>query len=178
MDKNLKYLFIFIFVVVWIVAVIIGYNKGKKNRGQRVVSEGIIHLNKEFSSAYIDKKLLQPKPILFKLDQQVFEPVDYSLKIENMEEKLTIIDEKGNELKPSQSDRMSFDSFTLNILDHDLIKEESLKKAIRFSIEKEPDEEHYRGMAELGDENNDIETKKQSAETNLLKNPEHQIFTN
>lgn len=178
MDKNLKYLFIFLFVIILVIAVIIGFNKGKKKKRQKIISEGIIQLDKKPSSVSKDNKLLQPKPILFKLSQQVFEPFDYSLKIKNMEDKLTIIDEKGNELKPSQSDRLTFDSFTLDILDHDIKKEESLKKAIRFSIEKKPDEEYYKGMAEPGDGNSNSETKSQTAKTNSLKNPQYQIFTN
>ncbi len=178
MDKILKYLFISLFVIILVIAVIIGFNKGKKKRRQIIISGEAIQLDKRLSSALKDKKLLQPKPILFKLSQQVFEPFNYSLKIENMEDKLTIIDEKGDELKPDQSDRLTFDSFALNILDHDIRKEESLKKAIRFTIEKAPDEEYYKGMAEPGDENTGTEIKSRIAETNPLKNPEHQIFTN
>ena len=178
MEKNLKYLLIFVFIIFWVIAIIIGYKKGKKNRTQRYVSENIIHLDKNLSSVPVKEKLLQPKPILFKLNPQVFEPYDYSLKIDNMKEKLTIINEKGDEVKPSQSDKMVFDSFTLNILDHDLRKEESLKKVIQFPIEKGPEEEFYKGMVEPKDETTNMEMKEQIAQTNLLKKPEHLIYTN
>lgn len=200
MSKNLKYLLGFLFFIIWVIAIIIGYNKGKKATFQNTTSDSIVTLDKELPSVSDEKKLLAPKPLLFKLDQQIFKPFDYSIKIGYMAEDITIIDEKGNRLKPSQSDKMALDLFTINIMDHDLREEESLKKAIQFPIEKGAEEEYYRGMVEESDKENKMEFKKEPSQeqnregfqgynkegTNTgklksserLKSPGYQIYTN
>lgn len=190
MDKRIKIILWVLFVIIWIIAVIIGWKKASL---ENIASDpgNIIYTENGVSSAEEGAELLQPKPLLFQLDQRTFEPFKYSMKINSMGENLTIINQKGNQLEPSQSDRIAFSFFSLGVLDHDLRDEDSLKKAVKFPIEKEPDEEHYRGMVEPGDIENEgkedqeqgvpdqgaAEEKKKVSQTNV-KGGQPQIYTN
>ncbi len=154
MDKRTKIILWVLFVIIWSIAVIIGLKKGSLKNTASDTGD-IIYTGNGVSSAEEGAELLQPKPLLFQLDQRTFEPFKYSMKINSMGENLTIINQKGKDLDPSQSDRIAFSFFSLGVLDHDLRDEDSLKEAVKFSIEKEPDEEHYRGMVEPGDIGNE-----------------------
>ncbi len=179
MDKNIKNLLIFLFCVIWIIAIIIGYNKGKKNANRDRSSDnafsiaGTSDMEKNFDS------LLPPKPILFKINDEVFEPYTYKIKIDNIDEKLSIIDEKGNVVEGSQSDKLAFNAFSFNIMDKDIKKEDALKKMIKFDIEKDVQEEHYKGMLDEFDIKDDVKkNKKENKGSDNIKDPEHLIYTN
>ncbi len=169
MDKNKKKLLWGLFIAVWGIGVVIAFFSGKKSN---LENYNVIMRPDERSAS----PLLEPVPLLFKLDRGTLELYKYSMKM-GREVDLTIIDEKGNPLNPSQSDRIAFDFFSLNVLDHDLRDEESLKKSVKFLIEKDQKEEHYRGMVEEDDEDQGsgpVDMEK-GAE---LKDPKPQIYTN
>ncbi|MBU1078065.1 MAG: hypothetical protein KKH98_12280 [Spirochaetes bacterium] len=183
MDNNLKYLFIFIFILIWMFAIIIGYKKGKQKAEISSTKYEIVfetdRNDEEKSSLRLN--LLEPKPILFKTPEEAFEPQNYSVKINNIEENFNIIDEKGNLLKGSQSEELSLGLFSLNIFDNDIKKEESLQEAIKFEVEEDTKEEHYKGMPEEGDIMRTPMKPMKSRVTNAgkkVKDPAAVIYTN
>lgn len=178
MEKNLKTLFGLLFVAVWILAIVIGFNKGKKKASEQEVTliEDILPLSREEKTG-ADKVLLDPAPVLSGLSSEALEPRLYSLKNLSVKEDLSIISEKGDELSPGASDRLSMDLFAFSIFDNDLKNEDDLKKEIRFDLEEKGAEEHYRGIEEApagkARTNRPVPEKKPG-----VKKAESVIFTN
>ncbi len=177
MDKNLKILLIFLFILVCMFAIIIGYKKGKKRALIYKSSDVIIMQSQNLQENQNKAEILSPKPILFKVVKESLRPYNYSIKLQNIEEKFSIIDEKGNLFKGSQSDQLFFNLFSLNVLDNDIKKEDILQKAIKFNIEKSQEEEHYKGMVDA-DDFKEKEKVSPSLKKKDIKSPKHLIYTN
>lgn len=177
MDKNLKNLLVFLFIIICVFAIIIGYKKGKKRALIYKSSDDIIMQSQNLQENQNSSEILSPKPILFKVAKESLKPYNYSIKLQNIEEKFSIIDEKGNLFRGSQSEQLSFNLFSLNVLDNDIKKEDTLQKAIKFDIEKSPKEEHYKGMVEA-DDFKEKEKVSPSLKKEKLKSPKPLIYTN
>ena len=169
MDKKSLYAVLMIlFFIMWIGGIIIGYKKGKKK-----AEKGRIYLqHKKIYQMGISintkKKIMESYPVLYESEKEVFIPVKYNLKL-NIEERFSIIDEKGN---PIQSKTISLDTraFVYNIIDTDIKTSEELKKLIKFKDEDENlKEEFYKGIPEEFEEDNF--NKK-------IKDPNYEIHTN
>ncbi|MDD5066346.1 MAG: hypothetical protein PHF84_04805 [bacterium] len=175
MDRNIKYIIGLFFIVIWLVAIVVGYQKGKKKASlDYSYVEDILPRDKP-GTASGEKTLMDPKPFPFTLDAETFEPKLYSVKVNTIKEDLSIINEKGDELGPDQSDKLGLDLFAFNIFDNDIKTEDELKRQIKFNLEEKQDEEHYKGMEERMESSSNSRTENKRP---VIKKAESQIFTN
>lgn len=175
MTQNVKYAVILAFVSIWLIAIMIGFQKGKKAAYQAGNEQYIEDIHKEDDQTSLQKQvdILIPKPILYQMADELEAPKLYALKISSIKDDIRIINEKGDELPFSQSDRYGFNLYSFNIFDSDLKTEEELKKQIQFDLEEQEPEEFHKGIEEL-----EIKEERSLLYNTNIKKADSLIYTN
>ncbi len=148
MDKKIIYiLLVFLFLVLWIGGIIIGYKKGKKSYNYKITKD------REYEFLYDKERrggivhIIEAHPLIISLQPTSLEPHLYTYKI-NMKDNLNIINEKGEIINNKLSTKYNY--FTYKIIDDDL-KNKVENKYKKSNINNEEsintnNVEHYKGF--------------------------------
>jgi len=175
---NIKKILGLFFFFILIIGIIFGYRYGKKlaSKNSHFLNEENIYFENDIKKGKENRlmaRLLQPLPEIFEFKEKSFGPLYYPLKVYNINEKMDIINEKGEKVSSLQSEKLTFNIFALNLLDSDLKKENELQKIVKFKIEPEPEAEYYPGIVE-----NNLEKREGKTNVSKVKVPNPETFTN
>ncbi|MBN1898460.1 MAG: hypothetical protein JW827_06755 [Spirochaetes bacterium] len=148
-NKSVLALLVFLFILIWIIAIFIGYQKGKKiaKDDARTLYESYDLEEKKDSSDILQKSIMKAIPLPFEPSFERFTPVDYIYRI-SMKDRLKIIDEEGNVIKSSSPAADFYNLFAYRIIDTDIKTEDELKEKVKFQLEAQAEEEYYPGIME------------------------------
>ncbi len=148
MDKKIIYiLLVFLFLVLWIGGIIIGYKKGKKSYNYKITKD------REYEFLYDKERrggivhIIEAYPLIISLQPASLEPHLYTYKV-NIKDNLNIINEKGEIINNKLSSKYNY--FNYKIIDDDL-KNKVENKYKKSNINNEEsintnNVEHYKGF--------------------------------